>query len=175
MNALTAHPLGHDVAWTLIALVVISALAITLSVIIPRRLLRDEDAESIDDGLGGGTGVLLAGAIRPALVVGIPVLIALAFVPATLDGRLLRSGMYLAGLLAASLAAWRGASMMLGTRALDADGSRQALGRLGGLFVAASLAIAAAPAALAVWFLGGEAGTSLLAFAAGAVTSALAL
>lgn len=174
MDLITDYPLGDDIAWTLLALVIVGAAAIVLGAVLPRRTLRDEDAESLDTGLGARLGSLLTGTVRTALLVGVPAALLLLLVPGSMDTRLLRSGMLLAGIVAGGITAWRAIDVIVPALSLDGPARRRLLGRTGALLVASSIAVAAVPAAITVWFLRQDSGTALLSFAAGAALFALA-
>ncbi|GAB2539813.1 pyrophosphatase [Brachybacterium huguangmaarense] len=174
MDLITSFPLGDDIAWTLLAVVLVGIVAIVLGAVLPRRAARDEDAASLDADTGARLGALHASALAGALTVGVPALALLLLVPGSLDVRLLRSGMVLAGIAAGAVAAWRATGILLPSLALDPEDRRTGIARAGSLLVASSLALAVVPIALVVWFLRADAGTPLLAFAGGAAIFALA-
>lgn len=175
MDLITSFPLGDDIAWTLLATTLIGLAAIVLGVIIPRRTARDEDSAALDEGIGARLGSLLSAASATALAVGVPALLLLLLVPGGTDVRLLRSGMVLAGLLAGAAAAWRGGGILVPALGLDGEDRRRGLARSGALLVATAISLALVPVSLLVWFLRAEAGTPLLAFAAGTAIFALAV
>lgn len=134
----------------------------------------DDAPAVLDEGLGARLGALLSGSSATALVIGIPVLLLLLLVPGSLDVRLLRSGMVLAGLLAGVAVTWRTTGMIVPVLGITDAARRRALGRTGALMTATAIAVAALPVVIAVWFLRGDAGSPLLGFAAGAAVFALA-
>ncbi|MGP9694403.1 pyrophosphatase [Brachybacterium sp. AOP25-B2-12] len=186
MDFITDYPLGDDIAWTLLALVLVGVVAIVLGVVVPGRLGRtapvtasadvddaDDEGTPVDPGLGARLGALLSGSTATALVIGIPALLLLLLVPGSLDSRLLSSGMMLAGLLAGVAVTWRTTGMLVPALALGGVARRRAVGRVGALMTATSISVAAVPVGIAVWFLRDDAGRALLGFAAGAALFAL--
>lgn len=174
MDLITSFPLGDDIAWTLLATTLIGLAAIVAGVLIPRRVERDEDSEELDAELGTRLGSLLSATAGTALVVGVPALLLLLLVPGGMDMRLLRSGLMLAGILAGAASAWRGIGILVPFLGVDGEDRRRSVARAGALAVATALSLALVPVALVVWFLRSDAGTPLLAFAAGAAVFALA-
>lgn len=174
MDLITSFPLGDDIAWTLLATALIGVVAIVLGAVMPRRARRDEDSPELDEEVGQRLGSLLSASAATALSIGVPALLLLLLVPGSMDMRLIRSGMMLAGLLVGAVSSWSAIGVLLPTLALEAEERRRALARAGALMVAAALALALVPVAIAVWFLQADAGTPLLAFAAGTALYALA-
>lgn len=173
MDVITSYPLGDDIAWTLLAVTLVGVASVVLGAVVPRRLARDEDSAGLDPDLGTRLGALLSAAVRTALSIGVPVLLLLLLVPGSLEVRVLRSAMMLVGILAGAAAAWRATGILVPALALEGEARRRGISRIGALLIASTLALAVVPVAVIVWFLRGDAGTSLLAFALGAAVFAL--
>ena len=99
----------------------------------------------------------------------------LYLVPGSTDDRILRSAMMLVGLLLGPFAAWRGLAVQLSALGLDTERRPALISRLGALAVTGALAVAILPIVLVVWFLHASGSSALLALAAGAAISALAI
>ena len=175
MDLITQFPLGDDLAWTLLALGVLSLAALVVGAVVPSRLRRDEDSAEVDEALGRRLGAQLLSSGSIMLWVGLPAAVLLYLAPGTTDDRLLRSGMLLVGVALGPLAAWRGIAVQLAALGLDAERRPRMIPRLGALAVTGALALAVLPTVLLIWFLQASAGPALMALAAGAAISALAL
>lgn len=190
MDLLNDYALGQDMGWVLLAVTVIGLVAIALGSIWPRRASAAQENESPEtespevagtdaaetprDHRAGRFGSLLTSASATALLVGLPVAAALLLVPGSLDIRLLRSGMLLAGILAGIVSAWRGVGMLVRLEGRREE-PRSLFARAGALGTASAIALGAVPLAIAVWFLQGAAGSTLIGFAAGGAMFALAV
>ncbi|MGO2537406.1 MAG: pyrophosphatase, partial [Brachybacterium tyrofermentans] len=175
MDLITEFPLGDDIAVTLLVLGVLAVAALVAGAVVPSRLRRDEDAPEMDDGLGRSLGRQLTAAGSLILWVGLPALVLLYLVPGSTDDRILRSAMMLVGLLLGPFAAWRGLAVQLSALGLDTERRPALISRLGALAVTGALAVAILPIVLVVWFLHASGSSALLALAAGAAISALAI
>lgn len=175
MDLITEFPLGDDIAVTLLVLGVLAVAALVVGAVVPSRLRRDEDAPEMDDGLGRSLGKQLTAAGSLILWVGLPALVLLYLVPGSTDDRILRSAMMLVGLLLGPFAAWRGLAVQLSALGLDTERRPALIPRLGALAVTGALAVAILPIVLIVWFLHASGSSALLALAAGAAISALAI
>ena len=105
MDLITQFPLGDDLAWTLLALGVLSLAALVVGAVVPSRLRRDEDSAEVDEALGRRLGAQLLSSGSIMLWVGLPAAVLLYLAPGTTDDRLLRSGMLLVGVALGPLAA----------------------------------------------------------------------
>lgn len=175
MDLITQFPLGDDIAVTLLVLAVLSVAALIAGAVLPTRLPRDEDATDLDEGLGRRLGMHLASAGSVLLWVGLPALVLLYLVPGSTDQRILRSALMLVGLLLGPFAAWRGLALQLATLGVDVERRPALVARLGALGLVGAIAVAVLPVAIAVWFLQETASSGLMALAAGAAISALAI
>lgn len=175
MDFITDFPLGDDLAVTLLVLAVLSLAALVAGALVPGRLLRDEDSPELDEDLGRRLGGRLSAAGSVVLWVGVPALLLLYLVPGSTDQRILRSAMMLVGLLLGPLAAWRGMSLQIAVLGLTPERRAALAPRLGALSVTGALALAVLPIAASLWFLQETATSGLVALAAGAALSALAL
>ncbi|WP_299299184.1 pyrophosphatase [uncultured Brachybacterium sp.] len=175
MDLITQFPLGDDLAWTLLALGVLALAALVAGAVIPGRLRRDEDSDQVDDGLGQRLGAQLLSAGSLMLWIGLPVAVLLYLAPGTTDDRILRSALLLVGVALGPLAAWRGIAIQLAALGIATERRAAMISRLGALAVTGALAVAIVPIVLIVWFLQTTAGPALMALAAGAAISALAL
>ena len=175
MDLITQFPLGDDLAWTLLAVGLLAIAALVAGAIVPSRMRRDEDSEELDEDLGRRLGGQLLSAGSIMLWVGLPLAVLLYLAPGTTDDRLLRSGLLLAGIALGPLAAWRGIAVQLAALGLDAERRPAMISRLGALTVTGALALALLPTVIIIWFLQTTAGPALIALAAGAAISALAI
>ncbi|WP_193106510.1 pyrophosphatase [Brachybacterium sp. FME24] len=175
MDFITQFPLGDDIAVTLLVLGVLAIAALVAGAIVPSRLRRDEDSPEVDDDLGRRLGKHLTSAGSIILWVGVPALVLLYLVPGSTDDRILRSGMLLVGLLLGPFAAWRGLAVQLAALGVDAERRPALISRLGALTVTGTLAAAILPIVIVVWFLHASGSSALMALAAGAAISALAI
>lgn len=175
MDLITDYRLGDDIAIILLVLGVLSLAGIVAGFIVPQRMARNENADGVDPALGRRLGALLGSAGSVILWVGVPAVALLFLVPGSTDDRILRSGMLLAGLLLAPLAAWRGMMILVAALGVDAAERGRATQRLGALAVVSALSWAVLPIVVVIWFLQTASGIALLAMAAGAALSALAL
>ncbi|GAA4522543.1 sodium/proton-translocating pyrophosphatase [Brachybacterium paraconglomeratum] len=175
MDLITQFPLGDDLAWTLLVLGMLALAALVAGAVIPSRLRRDEDNDQVDDGLGQRLGAQLLSAGSLMLWIGLPVAVVLYLAPGTTDDRILRSALLLVGVALGPLAAWRGIAIQLAALGIAAERRAAMISRLGALAVTGALAVAIVPIVIIVWFLQTTAGPALMALAAGAAISALAL
>src|SRR5699024_2763376 len=175
VDLITQFPLGDDLAWTLLTLGALAVAALVAGAVVPSRMRRDEDSEELDEDLGRRLGGQLLSAGSIMLWVGLPLAVLVYLAPGTTDDRLLRSGLLLAGIALGPLAAWRGIAVQLAALGLDAERRPAMIARLGALTVTGALGLAALPVVLVVWFLQAAAGPALIALAAGAAVSALAI
>lgn len=175
MDLITQFPLGDDLAWTLLVLGVLALAALVAGAVVPSRLRRDEDSDQVDDGLGQRLGAQLLSAGSLMLWIGLPVAVLLYLAPGTTDDRILRSALLLVGVALGPLAAWRGIAIQLAALGIAAERRAAMISRLGALAVTGALAVAIVPIVLIVWFLQTTAGPALMALAAGAAISALAI
>ena len=175
MDLITQFPLGDDLAWTLLTLGLLAVAALVAGAVVPTRMRRDEDNEELDEDLGRRLGGQLLSAGSLMLWVGLPLAVLVYLAPGTTDDRLLRSGLLLAGIALGPLAAWRGIAVQLAALGLDAERRPAMIARLGALTVTGALGLAVLPVVLVVWFLQAAAGPALIALAAGAAISALAI
>ncbi|MGP9539616.1 pyrophosphatase [Brachybacterium sp. AOP43-C2-M15] len=175
MDLITQFPLGDDLAWTLLALGVLAVAALVVGAVVPSRLRRDEDSEQMEEGLGRRLGAQLLSSGSIMLWVGVPAAVLLYLAPGSTDDRILRSALLLVGIALGPLAAWRGLAIQLAALGLDPERRAPMISRLGALTVTGALALAVLPVAIVVWFLQAAAGPALMALAAGAAISALAL
>lgn len=175
MDLITQFPLGDDLAVTLLVIGALAIAALVVGAVVPSRLQRDEDSEEVDDGLGRRLGAQLLSSGSLMLWVGLPAAVLLYLAPGTTDDRILRSALLLAGLGLGPLAAWRGIAVQLAALGLDAERRVRLIPRLGALAVTGALAVALLPIVIVVWFLEASAGPALIALAAGAAISALAI
>ncbi|MGP9581326.1 MULTISPECIES: pyrophosphatase [unclassified Brachybacterium] len=175
MDLITQFPLGDDLAWTLLALGVLALAALVAGAVVPSRMRRDEDSDQVDDALGHRLGAQLLSAGSLMLWIGLPVAVLLYLAPGTTDDRILRSALLLVGVALGPLAAWRGIAIQLAALGIAAERRAAMISRLGALAVTGALAVAIIPIVIIVWFLQTTAGPALMALAAGAAISALAI
>ena len=175
MDLITDFPLGDDLAVALLILAVLSIAALVAGAVVPSRLRRDEDDAEIDPELGLRLGRVLSAAGSVVLWVGVPLVALSLLLPGDTDQRILRSAFLLVGLLLGPLAAWRGTAVQIASLGLDAERRAQLLPRLGALTVGGALALVVLPVSISLWFLQQAASAPLVALAAGAAVSALAL
>lgn len=175
MDLITQFPLGDDLAWTLLALGVLSLAALAAGALIPSRLRRDEDSAELEEGLGQRLGGQLLASGSLLLWIGLPAAALLYLVPGTTDDRILRSAMLIVGLALGPLAAWRGLAVQLAALGLEQERREKLLPRLGALTVTGALGLGLLPVVIVLWFLQATAGPALIALAAGTALSALVL
>ncbi|MGP5078017.1 pyrophosphatase [Brachybacterium alimentarium] len=175
MDLITQFPLGDDIAVTLLVLGVLAVVALAAGAVVPSRLQRDEDSDEVDDDLGRRLGRQLTASGSLVLWVGLPAMVLLYLVPGSTDDRILRSAMMLVGLLIGPFAAWRGLAVQLAALGVDAERRPALIARLGALTVTGALGIAILPVVVLVWFLHASGASALMALAAGAAISALAI
>ena len=175
MDLITQFPLGDDLAVTLLVLGALAIAALVVGAVVPSRLQRDEDSAEVEEGLGRRLGAQLLSSGSLMLWVGLPVAVLLYLAPGTTDDRILRSALLLVGIALGPLAAWRGLAVQLAVLGLDPERRANLIPRVGALAVTGSLALAILPVVIIVWFLQASAGPALMALAAGAAISALAI
>lgn len=175
MDLITDFPLGDDLAVALLILGVLSIAALVAGAVVPSRLRRDEDGAEIDPELGLRLGRGLSAGGSVILWIGLLLVLLALLLPGDTDQRILRSALMLVGLLLGPLAAWRGTAVQIAALGLDEERRGTLLPRLGALTVAGALALVVLPVSLSLWFLQQAASAPLVALAAGAAVSALAL